>query len=178
MADNPKESGSERRIGWNEYSNLCKLLADRIKQHDDPETVVGIAHGGVIVGATVATILGKDFFPIKFSRRVNARVVRKQSKLLVPPTADLEGKSVLLIDDASESGQTLKSAIQAIRKRGPSEIITAVLVRSGAYEPQFAATYFPGRVVFPWMMDEEEADAQKKTADTKKKNSTKKGKGK
>jgi len=116
---------------------------------------VGIAHGGVIVGATIATILGRDFFPIKFSRRVNARVVRKRSKLLVPPTAHLEARRVLLVDDASNSGETLKAAARAIKKHGPRELVTAVLVRSGAFNPDFTATYFPGKIVFPWQIEDE-----------------------
>lgn len=144
-----------RRIDWEEYSYLCQLLAQRVQREHQPESVVGIAHGGVIVGATIATILGRDFFPIKFSRRVNARVVRKHSKLLVPPTAHLEGKSVLLVDDASSSGETIRAAARAIKKHGPAEIITAVLARTGAFEPDYAATYFSGKVIFPWMMGDE-----------------------
>lgn len=139
-----------RRIDWDEYSRLCRLIAKQIQERHQPETVVGIAHGGVIVGATVATILGRDFFPIKFSRRVNASVVRKHAKLLVPPTAHLENKRVLVVDDASFSGETMRAAVRAIKKLQPHKVITAVLVRRGAYEPDYAATYFAGEVRFPW----------------------------
>ncbi len=150
-----------RRIDWDEYSRLCQMLAAKIQEFHQPETVVGIAHGGVIVGATIATILERDFFPIKLSRRVNAQVVRKRSKMLVPPTADLKGKSVLLLDDASRTGDTLKAAITAIQAKKPKELITAVLVRAGAYEPDFAATSFRGEVIFPWRIKEEDADKPK-----------------
>jgi len=149
-----KDKSRERLIDWDEYSRLCSLLADRVKEERDPETVVGIAHGGVIVGATVATILGKDFFPIKLSRRINSRVVRKKSKMLVPPTADLEGKRVLVVDDASSSGETMRAAVDSIKKHAPREVVTAVLLRSGAYKPDYAASYYSGEVKFPWMMEE------------------------
>lgn len=148
-----KDSAKIRNISWEEYSTLCQMLSRKALERSAPETVVGIAHGGVIVGATVATILKKDFFPIKFSRRVNSQVVRKRSKLLVPPTAHLEGKSVLLVDDASYSGETLEAAKRAIKKHKPRELITAVLVQSGDYEPDIAASYFAGRVLFPWMIE-------------------------
>ena len=146
-----------RTIGWGEYQHLCKLLAKKAHEVFDPEMVVGIAHGGVIVGATIATILGRDFFPIKFSRRVNASVVRKHSKLLVPPTAHLEGRRVLLVDDASVTGETMKAAAGAIRKHAPAQMVTAVLVRRGAYEPDYAASYFAGKVTFPWQMTDEDS---------------------
>ena len=154
MIPSDPESPPERRINWEEYSRLVKLLAQRVQERFQPETVVGIAHGGVIVGATIATILRRDFFPIKFSRRVNAQVVRKHSKLLVPPTAHLEGKRVLLVDDVSYSGETMRAALEAIHRHHPRETVTAVLVRSGAYEPDFMATYFPGKVIPPWQVRE------------------------
>lgn len=163
MTDPGPAAKQVRRIDWDEYSRLCRLLANKIQKDRLPETVVGIAHGGVIVGATVATILGRDFFPIKFSRRVNARVVRKHVKLLVPPTAHLEGKVVLLVDDASMSGETMKAAVRAIKAHNPEEIITAVLVQTGAYEPDYVAAYFPGRAVFPWMIEKEELNQKKES---------------
>ncbi|HUT51857.1 MAG TPA: phosphoribosyltransferase family protein [bacterium] len=161
MTDPGPDAKKVRRIDWDEYSRLCRMLANKLGKDCVPQTVVGIAHGGVIVGATIATILGRDFFPIKFSRRVNARVVRKHSKLLVPPTAHLEGKVVLLVDDASLSGETMKAAIRAIKAHQPTRIVTAVLVQTGAYEPDYVASYFPGRAVFPWMIEREETGGRK-----------------
>lgn len=146
-----------RTIDWAEYQHLCKLLAKKVRETFDPQMVVGIAHGGVIVGATIATILGRDFFPIKFSRRVNASVVRKHSKLLVPPTAHLEGRRVLLVDDATVSGETMNAAVRAIKKHEPAELVTAVLVRRSGFEPDYAASYFAGKVVFPWQMSDEDS---------------------
>jgi uncharacterized protein len=142
-----------RIIEWEEYSELCRLLAVKIKKLHNTQTVVGIAHGGVIVGATVATILGRDFFPIKFSRRVNSKVVRKKSKLLVPPTADLKDNVVLLVDDATQTGDTMLSAIEAIKKHQPAQIITAVLVRRGDFEADYMGSFFKGPVQFPWQVE-------------------------
>ncbi len=143
-----------RVISWDEYSRLCRILARSISEDHKPGTVVGIAHGGVIVGATIATILGRDFFPIKLSRRINSRVVRKRAKMMVPPTADLTGKEVLLVDDASRSGETLKSAVKSIKGHGPAKIITAVLIRSGDYAPDYYASYSAGEVFFPWHLED------------------------
>lgn len=154
-----EESG--RNISWDEYSRLCTILARKISESHEPESVVGIAHGGVIVGATIATILKRDFFPIKFSRRVNSQVVRKKAKLLVPPTAHLEGKVVLLVDDVTYSGETMKAAVSAVKSHKPARVVTAVLVRRGAYEADFSATYSPGSVVLPWQFDGNLDDSEK-----------------
>lgn len=164
-----KKEKQIRRISWEEYSRLLRVMVKCIREIHQPETVVGIAHGGVIVGATMATILGRDFFPIKFSRRVNARVVRKRSKLLVPPTAHLEGKQVLLVDDASHTGETIKAAVRAIKKHEPKKLITAVLVRSGDFAPDFSATYFPGKILLPWQIEDEAGKSRRPQRDKKKK---------
>ncbi len=147
--DSKPDSGI-KKIDWEEYSRLCNLIAERTAEKFNPDVVVGIAHGGVIVGATVASILHKDMFPIKFSRRVNSRVVRKRSKLLVPPTADLGGKRIMLVDDSSESGETLKAALRTIKSLKPESVFTAVLVRRGEFQPDSYAIYSKNRVRFPW----------------------------
>jgi len=147
--DRPKPEA--RKMSWEEYSNLCRLLAKTVAENFNPEVVVGIAEGGVIAGATITSLLHLDFYPIKFSRRVNDQVVRKRPKLLVPPTAHLEGKRVLLVDDASISGDTMRAALRHIQQLSPQAVATAVLVRRGAYAPDYSATYSKKDVNFPWI---------------------------
>ncbi len=155
--DTAKPGAGGRRIDWEEYSRLCQLIAKRVKAERDPDTVVGIAKGGVIVGATVASLLEKDFYPIKFSRRVNEKVVRKRPKLIVPPTIHLEGKKVLLVDDMSATGETMRAAAREIQGHGPKDITTAVLVRREKFSPDYYATYSRGKVTFPWQMEGEDS---------------------
>ncbi len=139
-----------RKISWQEYSRYCQLLAKRAQEEFNPQIVVGIARGGVIVGATISSILKLDFFPIKFSRRVNEQVVRKRPKLVVPPTADLSGKKIFLVDDWSDTGQTIKMAVREIKKLKPAEIKSAVLVRKGEFQPDYYAIFSRQQVIFPW----------------------------
>ena len=140
-----------RQMTWEEYSRLCRLLAKTVAEKFRPEVIVGIAEGGVIAGATIASLLHLDFFPIKFSRRVNDQVVRKKPKLLVPPTAHLQNKRVLIIDDASISGETMRAAVHTIKTLQPQALATAVLVCRGAYAPDYCATYSKKDVNFPWL---------------------------
>lgn len=149
-----------RVLDWEEYSRLCRLIAGRAGADVNPDAVVGIARGGVIVGATVSSILQKDFFPIKFSRRVNDKVVRKRPKLIVPPTLHLEGKNILLLDDLSVTGETMKAAVKEIKRHKPLVITTAVLVRQGIYEPDFYAIYSKEKVIFPWQAGDEEPESR------------------
>jgi hypoxanthine phosphoribosyltransferase len=145
-----------RRIDWPEYGRLCKLIAERVAAEFKPEEIVGIAGGGTVVGATVASLLKIDFFPIKISMKVSEQVVRKHVKITVPPTAHLEKKKVLLIDDRSVTGHSIREAAREISKLNPSEVASAVLVRGGEFQPDYYAIFSFGEVIFPW---EEEASA-------------------
>jgi putative phosphoribosyl transferase len=46
------------------------------------------------------------------------------------PSIDLQGKTLLLVDCGIRSGSTMKVAIEALRTRGPAQIIAAVPVAS------------------------------------------------
>lgn len=147
----PKRPAGPRVMDWEEYSRLCQILARKVAEEFAPDAVVGIAEGGVIAGATISSLLHLDFFPIKFSRRVNDQVVRKRPKLLVPPTAALGGKRTLVVDDSSNSGETLRSALRQIHEFRPADTRTLVLVRRGPYQPDYYGVYHPEGVRFPWL---------------------------
>jgi len=139
-----------RKIEWPEYGKLCRLIAERVSGEFHPEEIVGIAGGGTVVGATVASLLKIDFFPLKVSLKVSEDVVRKQPKLSVPPTAHLEKKKVLLVDDRSVSGHTIREAVKEINRLNPLEVASAVLVRGGEFQPDYYGIFSFGDVIFPW----------------------------
>jgi len=147
-----------RKIDWPEYGRLCRLIAERVEQEFKPEEIVAIAGGGTVVGATVASLLKIDFFPLRYSLKVSEEVVRKQPKLSLPPTAHLEKKKVLLIDDSCKTGHTIREAIKEINKLNPYGVASAVLVRGGEFQPDYYAIFSFGPVIFPW--EEEENSAQ------------------
>jgi len=143
-----------RKLDWPEYGRLCRLIAERVGREFAPEEIVGVAGGGTIVAATVASLLKIDFFPIKISTRVSEQVVRKQPKLSIPPTAHLEKKKVLLVDDKCITGYTLREAAREIEKLNPHSIASAVLVRGGEFQPDYYAIFSFGEVSFPWEGEE------------------------
>ncbi len=46
----------------------------------------------------------------------------------VRPTQDLRGRSVLVVDDILDEGQTLEAIVAHLREEGAAEVLTAVLV--------------------------------------------------
>lgn len=133
-------------IDWPLFGELCRALALRVAAHYDPEIVLGIAKAGVIPGAVVASILQRDFAAMAVTRKGAG----DQPELVAPPPASIAGKRVLLVDETCDSGHTLRLALNEVMGRRPSEVRTAVSIRTGPFEPDFYALETDKLIVLPW----------------------------
>ena len=133
-------------IDWTLFGELCRALALRISGSYDPELVLGIAKAGVIPGAVVASILQRDFASMGVTR-IGAAV---RPTLVTEPPPSVGGRRVLLVDETCDSGDTLKLAVSAVRKLQPTEVRTAVSLRTGPYEPDYYAMATEAFIILPW----------------------------
>jgi len=146
------EPAALTRLSWEEFGHEIAAFADSIRERYVPELAVGVARGGVIVGAVIASRLEVDFFPIKISRRVMMEVTSEEPAFLIKPYAYAEGKRVLLVDDVYTTGQTMLIARRALEMYRPTELRTCTYaLREGApSEPDFWHLKTPATVAFPW----------------------------
>lgn len=149
-------TGSLRDMGvlelsWEVFGELSRALAVNVARDYDPEMIIGIATAGVIPGAVIATILRRDFFSMKITRRSGMERVRERPELLTAAPMQARGKRVLIVDEICTTGETLRMALAAVRAVSPSEIRTATsFVKAGAYKPDFYAVETDATVIFPW----------------------------
>ena len=133
-----------REVGWAEFGNLARDLADRIAERFRPDVILGIVNGGVFLGGALATPLQAEFHPVRAQKK--GRTVSVEAL-----TDDLKGKSVLVVDDVTVSGDTLSAASKAAKKAGARETRTATLVvRPSGNHPDFHAIETKDLVVFGW----------------------------
>ncbi len=135
-----------REIGWPEFGTLCKELALEMDKRPF-DAVVGIARGGSIVGSTLSFMLGREYFPIRLSKRGGV------TRVIVPPTKDLAGRHVALVDDLSRTGETFKIALHELSRIGAASVFTVALVRrEPGFKPDICATTASAadKVAFPW----------------------------
>jgi hypoxanthine phosphoribosyltransferase len=142
---------SELMITWEQLGSLCGALALQVAPFD-PEVVIGIAKGGVIPGATVASILRREFYPIRLSRRYNDEIVRDHPAVLVgPPAEAVKDRRVLVIDEIAVSGETLQLAVDLLRQAGAAEIRTATLyVHGKSWRPVYFVIESDALIINPW----------------------------
>ena len=138
-------------LSWEMFGELCRALALKVAAEYDPEIIIGVARAGVIPGAIIASMLKKDFFSMKISRREQGEVVRARPSVMTAAPQQARGKRVLIVDEITTSGDTLRLALAGVRDVGPSEIRTATcFARSRGYKPDLCAMETDATLVYPW----------------------------
>jgi hypoxanthine phosphoribosyltransferase len=156
----PEPSPNEYlEIDWAMFGELCRALALKVVRDYDPEVIIGLTKAGVIPAAVVSSILDVDFHVLKISRREGDDVVRDRPAIFSEVPREVTGKRVLIVDEITTSGDTLRLALAAIRDAHPAEVRTATsFARSTGYRPDYAALTMDAFVIFPWDREVMEGD--------------------
>ena len=138
-------------VDWAMFGELCRALALKVAREYDPEIIVGIARAGVIPAAVIASTLRLDFYSMKISRKDGDETVRERPAILSAAPSQVRGKRVLIVDEITTSGDTLRLALAAVRDQHPSEVRTATsFARTTGYQPDYSALTLDANVIFPW----------------------------
>jgi putative phosphoribosyl transferase len=97
-----------------------------------------LAMGAIVDGATPYVVRNEDVLaqlgiPEKELRKICERELgeierRRALYLRDRPRADIEGRTVIVVDDGIATGATVRAALGAIRKRNPGRLVLAVPV--------------------------------------------------
>jgi hypoxanthine phosphoribosyltransferase len=137
-------------IEWPFFGELSRGLALKVARAYDPELVIGIATAGVIPGAVIAAILGREFHSLVVSRKYRSTRERESPEIFGSAPREVRGKRVLIVDETCDSGDTIRLAVSAVQDAGASEIRTAVAFQTGPYSPDFHAIATESTIVLPW----------------------------
>lgn len=138
------------QVEWPLFGELSRALALRVSREYDPDIVVGVATAGVVPGAVIAAMLGKEFHSIVISRKFRADQVRETPAVFGAAPHEARAKRVLIVDETCDSGDTLRLAVASIVNAGAREVRTAVGFRTGNYAPDFHALATESTIVLPW----------------------------
>jgi len=142
-------------LTWNDFGVAGRDLAKAVLASGfEPEIVVAIARGGLLLAGGIAYALG-----VKSCGAVNAEFYtgvgeRLPDPIMMPPLLDeasIEGKRVLLVDDVSDSGRTLAMVVQLLEVAG-AEVRTVCLYSKPrtVYEPSYVWKRTDRWINFPW----------------------------
>jgi hypoxanthine phosphoribosyltransferase len=138
-------------ITWEQFGEHCRTLALTIERRFQPQCVVGISKGGLPMATVLASMFRVDLYPIRLSYRERDRVIHKYPIWIVPVTSRVAGQRVLLVDEISVSGSTLKTAKEEIIRQGASDVLTVTLaVHSRSIKPDLYVVDSDALIILPW----------------------------
>lgn len=101
---------------------LAEKLVEKLED-TDPDIVVGMAMGGIVLGYEVAKELGKEFIFVQ--RKEGKMAIRSGFKLI-------KGMKAIIIEDIVTTGGSVKEVIELLRSLGLEVLAVGLLVdRSG-----------------------------------------------
>lgn len=146
-----EERGGIIQLSWDDVMEFCKRIALRLDKEYSPDFIIGIALGGVIPAAILASILRVEFHPVKITRRRKNIVMRSVPQLVTPMPDEVSGKRVLIVDDTVKSGDTILLAVREAQKKGAKKVKSCALwVQPDGFHPTYYCIESDGVVMLPW----------------------------
>ncbi|MGB9940628.1 phosphoribosyltransferase [Methanosarcina sp.] len=143
-------------ISFNEVLRLSKLLARKIKASGYmPDLIVAIGRGGYVPGRLVSDfLLFNDLTSMKIEHYARAADMQEEARIKFPIPVDITGEKVLIVDDITDTGETLDLAVDYALSLKPADVRTAVLQHKtcSVFTPDFyAQKLIKWRwVIYPW----------------------------
>ncbi|KXH73847.1 MAG: hypothetical protein AM326_10345 [Candidatus Thorarchaeota archaeon SMTZ-45] len=137
-------------LDFDDIYNYAYQTAARIKESGwKPDAIVGIARGGWVHARIQCDLLGvKDLFSVKIDHWGVTATKDGRAKLTCPLTGDVVGKSVLVVDDITDTGESLTMAVNHVKECGPSDVRSATLMHIAG--SKFVPDYFGVEVAWAW----------------------------
>jgi hypoxanthine phosphoribosyltransferase len=152
-------------LGWDEFGAAARQLATQVVVSGfEPDVVIAIARGGLLVAGAVAYALGIKScgaLNVEFYTGVDERL---PAPVILPPLLDeaaLKHKRVLVVDDVADSGRTLALVADMLTASG-ADIRTACLYSKPrtVLEPDYIWRRTSLWITFPWSAEPPVTGAQ------------------
>ncbi len=142
-------------ITWNRAYRLGKILSRKIKSSGyKPDIVVAIGRGGYVPARVVCDFLSiMDLTGIGV-RHWGAAEKKESAKITAPLNMKIKNKNVLVIDDLTDTGETMDVVVKYLKRQSPKNIKTGVLEHKKV--SFFVPDYFAHKIVkwrwitYPW----------------------------
>lgn len=140
---------------WDQFYELARSVAEKIKDSGyRPDFMVGLARGGWVLSRVLCDFLGvKDLVSIKVEHWGVTATPDGKARIKYAFDVDLTGRRVLVVDDITDTGESMMVAVDYVRTKNPEEVRTAALrhIQGSKFTPDYYGDEITWRwVVFPW----------------------------
>jgi hypoxanthine phosphoribosyltransferase len=159
-------------LSWDRFLEISEKTADKMNAAGyRPDFIVSLARGGWVFGRVLCDYLNvSDLVSLKVEHWGITATPDGEAKIKYPFNIDLTGRKVLIVDDISDTGKSLKVATEFVKKMNPTEIKTAALfyLTGSKFMPDYYGVEMTWRwVVFPWNWVEDMCNLVAKVSDDK-----------
>ena len=157
-------------VSWNEIEEWTKgIMKMIIKDNYNPDIIIGIARGGLVPSRMVADYLfKKDLLSIKTEHWGLTATMDGKAVLKEKLNYDITGKKVLIVDDITDTGESMKLSYNYIKSLGPATVKTTSMlyVNGSNYTPDYYGKGLSKEqwawFIFPWNVYEDTYNLSKK----------------
>lgn len=148
-------------VTWEDRSRLAKTLAEKVRSSGyRPDLIIAIGRGGFIPARILCDLLLLSMLTsVKVEHWGMAAEKREKVVIRVPLAIDIRGKKVLIVDDVTDTGDTLGAVVEYVKGLGPEEVRTAVLQHKevSRFVPDYFAEVCPvwRWIIYPWALHED-----------------------
>lgn len=152
-----------RIVSWSDIEKWCDSIRHKvIDDNFSPDTIIGIARGGLVPARMLSDRMWiKDLLSVKTEHWGITAAKDGEAKLKGTLNGKLTGKNVLLIDDITDTGESLRIATEHVKSQEPQSLKTATMlhINRAGFKPDYYAeevdqekwTWF----IFPWNVYED-----------------------
>jgi len=142
-------------LTWERFLKVSEKTAEKMNAvRYRPDFIVSLARGGWVYGRVLCDYLNvSDLVSLKVEHWGMTATPDGEAKIKYPFNIDLTGRKVLIVDDISDTGKSLKVATEYIKGMNPADIKTTTLfyLTGSSFKPDFYGEEMTWRwVVFPW----------------------------
>jgi len=162
--------------GWDRIYEMLLQLALAIRSSGfKTDLIVGVSRGGWAPARVLSDLLENTrTASMKVEFYVGLGKTSSRPVVTQPVGENAFGKNVLIVDDVSDTGESLKVAIDHVAEKGAKAIKTATLYYKphSKFKPDFFAESTGDWIIFPWERLEatklliQEAKAQNREMET------------
>jgi uncharacterized protein len=154
MADLPRC----RRASWADVERWADAVAAKVRAADRvPQTIVGLTRGGWVPARLLGDRLGVHRLVSLRVQHWGVTAARDgAARLTEGLSGEVAGQSTLVVDDITDTGESLRLAREHVEEAQPrsAETATFVHIRHSKFVPTYYAEEIPRDawvwVVFPW----------------------------
>jgi hypothetical protein len=141
-------------LSWDDVQRLSEKVSDLVIDSGyKPDLLIAISRGGFDPARIMSDQLNiRKLASLQIIYYTGLNTKRDEPEVLFPLNAQVEGLKVLVVDDVSDSGNSLIVVKRYVEEKGASEVRLATLHHKpwSKFMPDFYAEEVDKWIIYPW----------------------------